>query len=111
MKMPRVVSVVEGLLEHEAYGLMTQMLFKQVNTIYAHQSWSIHQDNSYHQNPNGATLTINIACKKSIVETGTLFVYLELIKKVFCRLRLKKALGKIKVVHLGNTLILPEKIY
>ena len=33
MKMPRAVSIIEGMLEGEAYGLMTQMLFKQGVTI------------------------------------------------------------------------------
>ena len=75
MKMPKVVSIMENLIDSEAYGLMTQMLFKEAGTVYANQAWTVHQDNAYHQNKNGATVTINIACKDAFVDNGTLYVY------------------------------------
>ena len=75
MKMPKVVSIIENLFDSEAYGLMTQMLFKEAGTAYANQAWTVHQDNAYHQNQNGATLTINIACKDADKETGTLYLF------------------------------------
>ena len=109
MKMPKVVSIVEGLLDSEAYGLMTQMLFKQVGSSYANQAWVIHQDNAYHQNQNGATLTINISCKDSDVETGTLYVYPGTHKEGILPFQPKKSFREEKGDQPGNPLILPDK--
>jgi ectoine hydroxylase-related dioxygenase (phytanoyl-CoA dioxygenase family) len=109
MKMPKVVSIVEGLFDSEAYGLMTQMLFKQAGSAYAGQSWVIHQDNAYHGNQNGATLTINIACRDSNVETGTLYVYPGTHKEGIISFEAKKSFREEKGASPGNAMILPDK--
>jgi hypothetical protein len=109
MKTPKVVSIVEGLFDSEAYGLMTQMLFKQAGSPYANQAWAIHQDNAYHQNQNGATLTINISCKDSEVETGTLYVYPGTHNEGLMPFEPVKSFREEKGSKPGNTLILPDK--
>jgi ectoine hydroxylase-related dioxygenase (phytanoyl-CoA dioxygenase family) len=109
MKMPRVVSIVESIFEGEAYGLMTQMLFKQSGTKYSNQSWTIHQDNSYHQNPNGKTLTINIACEDTDVENGTLYLYPGTHKEGIINFEQRKSFREDKGRNPGNTLQLPDK--
>jgi ectoine hydroxylase-related dioxygenase (phytanoyl-CoA dioxygenase family) len=109
MKMPKVVSIIEALFDSEAYGLMTQMLFKQVGSSYANQSWTVHQDNAYHQNQNGATLTINISCKDSDVQTGTLYVFPGTHKEGIMPFKPKESFREKKGASPGNTLILPNK--
>ena len=109
MKMPRIVSIVESIFEGEAYGLMTQMLFKQAGTIYADQSWTIHQDNSYHQNPNGKTLTINIACADSDAENGTLYLYPKTHKEGIINFETRKSFRENKGQKPGNTVQLADK--
>ena len=109
MKMRKVVSIVEGLMKSEAYGLMTQMLFKEVGTKYANQSWTVHQDNAYHQNPNGATLTINLACKDSDKETGTLYVFPGSHKEGILPFVARKSFREDYGRNPGNTLDLPNK--
>lgn len=109
MKMPKVVSLIEGLIGSEACGLMTQMLFKEVGTIYAAQAWKVHQDNAYHQNQNGATLTINIACKDATVENGTLFVYPGTHKEGILPFEPSKSFRESKGSQPGNLLKLPRK--
>ena len=109
MKMPRIVSIIESMLEGEAYGLMTQMLFKQANSRYAGQSWTIHQDNSYHQSPNGKTITINLACEDADKENGALFLYPGTHKEGIISYEGRKSFREDKGKQPGNTLILPEK--
>jgi len=109
MKMPKVVSIIEELIDSEASGLMTQMLFKEANTAYANQAWEVHQDNAYHQNPNGETLTINIACKDAFVENGTLYVYPGSHKEGILKFEARKSFREDKGSQPGNKLLLPEK--
>ena len=109
MKMPRVASIVESLLEGECYGLMTQMLFKQVGTQYAEQSWTVHQDNAYHGNPNGKTLTLNVACEDTDVENGTLYLYEGTHKEGIIPFTARKSFREDKGNNPGNTLVVPEK--
>ena len=109
MKMPKVVSIIEGLVDSEAYGLMTQMLFKEENSAYADQAWKVHQDNAYHQNQNGATLTINIACKDSYVENGTLYVFPGTHKEGILPFKPRKSFREDKGSQPGNELSLPKK--
>ncbi len=71
----KVVSIIETLQGCEAVALATQMLFKEANTGYASQAWVPHQDNAYHQNLNGATLTLNIMCKDADIENGALYAW------------------------------------
>jgi len=109
MKMPKVVSIIENLIDSEAYGLMTQMLFKEAGTVYANQAWTVHQDNAYHQNQNGATVTINIACKDAFVDNGTLYVYPGTHKEGILPFETRKSFKENKGSNPGNTLVLPEK--
>ena len=109
MKMPRTVSIIEGMLEGEAYGLMTQMLFKQAGSRYQGQSWTVHQDNSYHQNPNGKTITTNLACEDADVENGTLFLYPGSHKEGVIKFEARKSFREDKGKQPGNTLVLPKK--
>ena len=109
MKMRKVVSIVEGLMKSEAYGLMTQMLFKEAGTKYASQAWTVHQDNAYHQNPNGATLTINIACKDADKETGTLYLFPGSHKEGILPFTERKSFREDEGENPGNTLDLPKK--
>ena len=110
MKMPRVVSIIEGMLEGEAYGLMTQMLFKQAGSRYQGQSWTLHQDNSYHQNPNGKTITTNLACEDADVENGTLFLYPGSHKEGVINFEGRKSFREDKGKQPGNTLVLPKNM-
>jgi len=109
MKMPKVISIVEELLKSEAYGLMTQMLFKQAGSQYANQAWTVHQDNAYHQNPNGQTLTINIACQDVDSETGALYVYPGTHREGLIPFEARKSYREEKGENPGNSLVLPEK--
>ena len=109
MKMPRVVDIVESIFQGDAYGLMTQMLFKQVGTQYATQAWTVHQDNAYHQNPNGKTLTINIACEDVDVENGTLYLYSGSHKEGILPFVARKSFREQKGENPGNTIDLPLK--
>ena len=109
MKMRKVVSIIEGLMKSEAYGLMTQMLFKEAGTKYASQAWTVHQDNAYHQNPNGATLTINIACKDADKETGTLYLFPGSHKEGILPFTKRKSFREDEGKNPGNTLDLPKK--
>ena len=111
MKMPKVVSIIESLVDSEAYGLMTQMLFKEANTTYANQAWTVHQDNAYHQSQSGATLTINIACKDAYVENGTLYVYPGTHKEGILPFEPRKSFREDKGEQPGNNLSLPEKYF
>jgi ectoine hydroxylase-related dioxygenase (phytanoyl-CoA dioxygenase family) len=109
MKMPKITSIVEALLDSEAYGLMTQMLFKQAGSAYANQSWAVHQDNAYHQNQNGATLTVNISCKETDVETGTLYAFPGTHNEGIIPFEPRKSFREEKGDNPGNALILPDK--
>ena len=109
MKMPRVVSIVESIFEGEAYGLMTQMLFKQVGTRYQDQSWTVHQDNSYHQNPNGLTITTNIACEDADVENGTIYLFPGTHKEGLFGFKHRKSFREGPGNSPGNTIELPQK--
>lgn len=71
----RVVPVLETLQGMEVDGLMTQVLFKEVGTAYAAQSWNPHQDNSYPQAPLGCFITINLFLEDADRENGCLFLY------------------------------------
>jgi len=67
------------------------MLFKEAGTVYANQAWTVHQDNAYHQNQNGATETINIACKDAFVLLYIMALFMfpqEHIKKGYYLLKL-----------------------
>lgn len=109
MLAPKVVSVVEGLQGAECVALATQMLFKEAGTAYASQAWTPHQDNSYHQNPNGATLTVNIMCDDVDIENGALFVWPgshnEGLIECTPRVSYREELG----TKPGNTIAVPEK--
>ena len=62
MKMPRAVSIIEGMLEGEAYGLMTQMLFnKRAHDIKGNRGQSIKIILS--SKLNGKTITTNLLAK------------------------------------------------
>jgi len=75
MKAPKIVSILEKLQNSEVVGLMSQVLFKEVESPYASQVWNPHQDNSYPQSPDGAYITINIALENQDQENGCLYIY------------------------------------
>lgn len=109
MKMPRIVDIIKRIFEGDAYGLMSQMLFKKVGTQYAKQAWTVHQDNAYHQSPNGKTVTINIACEDIDIENGTLYLYPGTHKEGIIPFEARKSFREDKGENPGNTLILPNK--
>jgi len=74
-KHSNIVSVLEALQGEEIVGLMTQMLFKEAQSKYAHQAWNPHQDNAYPQNKNSKYVTINIWLEDADIENGTLYIY------------------------------------
>ena len=41
------INILETLQKCKVVGLMSQMLFKEANSIYASQAWNPHQDNIY----------------------------------------------------------------
>ena len=109
IKSPKIVSIIESMLDGEAYALMGQMLFKKPGTIYANQAWSIHQDNSYHQSPNGLTITVNIACEDVDVENGTIFLYPGTHKEGLINFQPTKSFREGENQKPGNTIELEEK--
>lgn len=74
-KHPKIVSALEALQGEEIVGLMTQMLFKEAESKYAHQAWNPHQDNAYPRNKNGKYITTNIWIEDADIENGTLYIY------------------------------------
>jgi len=75
MKAPKIVSILETLMNGVVVGLMSQMLFKEAGSPYASQAWNPHQDNAYPQSPNGEYVTINIALQDQDVENGCLYIF------------------------------------
>ncbi len=77
------VRVLEDLQQYKVSYLMSQMLFKEVNSRYASQAWNPHQDNSYPRNEtvnstnglNTQYITTNFFLGNANKENGTLYVY------------------------------------
>jgi len=109
IKSSKVVTLIEAMLKGEAYALMSQMLFKKPDTIYSKQSWTIHQDNSYHQNPNGLTITVNIACEDSDIENGTIYLFPGSHKEGLFNFKPRKSFRENHRERPGNTIELPQK--
>ena len=64
---------------------------------------------SYHQNPNGKTITTNLACEDADVENGTLFLYPGSHKEGIINFEPRKSFREDKGKQPGNTLVLPKK--
>ncbi len=76
------INILETLQKCKVVGLMSQMLFKEANSIYASQAWNPHQDNIYAQNnsklSNGFTtqyLTTNFFLEDANIDNGSIYVY------------------------------------
>lgn len=80
---PKALNVLKTLQMSDVSYLMSQMLFKEANSIYASQAWEPHQDNSYPRNENSSLLngfttqyiTTNFFLLDSNLENGTLYMY------------------------------------
>jgi len=82
MSNKKTIDILENIQKTQIVGLMTQMLFKEVNTRYAKQAWNPHQDNIYVKNKstlnNNFTtqyLTTNFFLDSANKKNGTLYVY------------------------------------
>ena len=109
IKLPRIVSVIETILKGESIALMSQMLFKKPGTVYAHQAWTVHQDNSYHQSPNSLSITVNVACEDMNKENGTMYLYPGSHKEGLMEFQPRISFREDPTSQPGNTIALPEK--
>jgi phytanoyl-CoA hydroxylase len=109
MVAPKIVSIVEGLQGGECAALATQMLFKEAGSGYASQAWTPHQDNAYHQNPNGATMTLNIFCNDMDVENGAIFVWAGSHKEGLMECEQRASYREEVDSEPGNTVVVPEQ--
>ena len=76
MQDSRQRDILETLQGREVVALMSQMLFKEAGTRYAHeQAWKPHQDNAYPRNPNEQYITTNLFLADADKENGTLYIY------------------------------------
>ncbi len=73
---PKILKLLSKIKnKRKISALMSQMIFKQVNSKFSKQSWEPHQDNSYILNKKGEYITINIFMNKSNMENGTMYVW------------------------------------
>lgn len=75
MKSPRIVSILETLLQGEVVGLQTQTIFKEPHTAYASHAWKPHQDNAYFKSPDGAALNCHILLEGHDKNNGCLYAF------------------------------------
>ena len=90
------------------FHLMSQMLFKEVNSRYASQAWNPYQDNSYPRNEtinsanglNTQYITTNFFLEDANKENGTLYVYPGSHKLGLLEVQIRKCRTEKKVIIL-----------
>ena len=75
MKDVRETYILETLHEDSLVCLMSQMLFKEAGSSYAHQAWNPHQDNAYPRNLKKRYITTNLFLLPADKENGSLYGY------------------------------------